>query len=74
MSGVIDVQQELDRLNKELKKIEIDLSVVNKKLSNDQFLCNAPREIIEKQEIIRKDLHESKNEIIASIEKMRKIS
>jgi len=74
LSGVIDVQQELDRLNKELKKIEIDLSVVNKKLSNDQFLCNAPKEIIEKQEIIREDLHVSKNEIIASIEKMRNIS
>ncbi len=74
LSGVIDVQQELDRLDKELKKINIDLSVVDKKLSNEQFLNNAPKEIIEKQENIRKELNSNKDEIISSIEKIKKIS
>ena len=74
LNGVIDVQQELDRLDKELKKINIDLSVVDKKLSNEQFLNNAPKEIIEKQESIRKELNSNKDEIISSIEKISKIS
>ncbi|MEL0232553.1 MAG: hypothetical protein VW974_05930, partial [Hyphomicrobiales bacterium] len=74
LNGVIDVQQELDRLDKELKKINIDLSAVDKKLSNEQFLNNAPKEIIEKQESIRKELNSNKDEIISSIEKISKIS
>ena len=74
LNGVIDVQQELDRLDKELKKINIDLSLVVKKLSNEQFLNNAPKEIIEKQESIRKELNSNKDEIISSIEKISKIS
>ena len=49
LGGLLDVKSEMARLLKERKKIESDISFVNKKLSNEDFLKNAPDNIIEKE-------------------------
>lgn len=49
LEGVIDVEKELGRLQKEMKTAEIELSKAEGKLSNDAFLSKAPPEVIEKE-------------------------
>jgi valyl-tRNA synthetase len=49
LAGILDLQIEKDRLEKELKKILTDLSQVQKKLANENFMRNAPAEIVEEQ-------------------------
>lgn len=49
LGGLLDVESEMGRLIKEKKKLESEISFVSKKLSNDDFLKNAPDNIIEKE-------------------------
>jgi valyl-tRNA synthetase len=46
----MDFQEERNRVEKELKKIEKDLIFLDKKLSNPNFVKKAPAEVIEKDE------------------------
>lgn len=50
MAGLIDKESELSRLNKELTKLEKDISLAQGKLSNPQFADKAPADIIAKEE------------------------
>jgi valyl-tRNA synthetase len=49
LAGAIDVDAELARLDKELKKAEKELDGVRRKLGNADFVARAPAEIIEKE-------------------------
>ncbi len=74
LEGVVNAEEELTRLEKELSKILDDLAVVDKKLDNKQFLDNAPHDVIEKQRAIREELSNQKNELEISKEKFMKLS
>jgi valyl-tRNA synthetase len=47
LEGLLDFQEERERLGKQIKGIEKELAVANKKLNNNQFLEKAPTEIVE---------------------------
>jgi valyl-tRNA synthetase len=47
LEGLLDFKEEKLRLRKQIKTIEKDLAVANKKLNNRQFLEKAPAEIVE---------------------------
>ena len=47
LEGLLDFQEERNRLRKQIKAIEKELAVANKKLNNNQFLEKAPEEIVE---------------------------
>jgi valyl-tRNA synthetase len=49
MSGIIDVDAEKARLDKELSKLDPEIMKYEKKLSNQGFLAKAPAEVIEEQ-------------------------
>ncbi len=49
MAGLIDKQAELDRLNKELSKIESNLPRIEGKLNNPKFVDKAPADVIAKE-------------------------
>lgn len=49
LEGVIDVDKEIGRLEKELKKTEVDVDRAGAKLINEKFLAQAPPEVIEKE-------------------------
>ena len=48
LKGLLDLDEEKKRLNKEIKKIRKDMEASNKKLSNQGFLEKAPQEVIKK--------------------------
>ncbi len=49
IEDLLDINQEIKRLNKELGKINESITFLNKKLMNEDFLRNAPREIVAKE-------------------------
>ncbi len=48
LEGVIDIQDERDRLRRELEKINADVATLNKRLSNRDFINRAPKDVVEK--------------------------
>jgi valyl-tRNA synthetase len=48
LKGLIDFHEERKRLKKEIKKIEKDMEISNKKLSKKEFMEKAPPEIVDK--------------------------
>ncbi|MCK5724020.1 MAG: valine--tRNA ligase, partial [Gammaproteobacteria bacterium] len=47
LKGILDFQEERKRLGKQIEKIEKEIKVSNRKLSNKGFLEKAPAEIVE---------------------------
>ncbi|MEI6350975.1 MAG: valine--tRNA ligase [Verrucomicrobiota bacterium] len=47
LEGLVDAAAELDRLKKEIAKVETELATVKKKLSNENFVQNAPAAVVE---------------------------
>lgn len=45
LSGVIDLAEQIARLEREYKKVEVEYEKVAKKLNNENFMNNAPEEV-----------------------------
>ncbi|MCK4234855.1 class I tRNA ligase family protein, partial [candidate division WOR-3 bacterium] len=65
LKGLINIEIEKERLTKEIKKLEKESILLDKKLSNSKFLKKAPKEIVEKTE-------EKQGEFLSKIEKLKK--
>ena len=57
MAGLIDVEAERSRLQKEIDKVSQDLNRILGKLGNEQFVAKAP-EVVVQQERAKADAHE----------------
>jgi len=60
LAEVLDIQAEKERLRKELRRIDNDLQQVEKKLANENFLRNAPLEVVNEQKTKFEDLNSRK--------------
>ncbi|MDA3864555.1 MAG: valine--tRNA ligase [Deltaproteobacteria bacterium] len=60
LEGLVDFDEEIDRLEKLLKKSEKKLLSVRKKLDNPKFMANAPDKVVE---LNRKRLQENQAEV-----------
>ncbi|NBU15316.1 MAG: valine--tRNA ligase, partial [Alphaproteobacteria bacterium] len=58
LAGVIDIGAEQARLKKELEKIASEISKIDAKLGNSDFMARAPEEIIEEQQERRAEFAE----------------
>ncbi len=58
LEGLMNFDEEKSRVEKELKKIEKDIIVLDKKLSNPNFVEKAPAEVIEKDRQRKQTLSE----------------
>lgn len=56
LRGLIDLDKEIARLNKELKTVQGDLARVQGKLNNQGFLAKAPADVIEKEKAKEEEL------------------
>ena len=70
LKGLIDPEEELMRLQKELRDVENDIKVISSKLANDQFISKAPTVVIKKEKVKIKEAENKKVMIEESIAKL----
>ncbi|MEM9629550.1 MAG: valine--tRNA ligase [Pseudomonadota bacterium] len=70
LADVIDLDQERQRIDKELSKTVADLAKIEKKLTNPQFLDRAPANVIEEQRSRKADLERSREKLEAALARL----
>ena len=73
LKGLFDVNAEIKRLSKEIDKIKESISVIQKKLSNQDFLNKAPKAVIDENKAKHQEFVERMQAIYNSIEKLKKM-
>jgi valyl-tRNA synthetase len=73
IEGLIDVKAEIERLQKEKTKIEDAMATLTKKLSNEDFVKNAPQAVVEKERVKFGDLTHKKAKIEDNIKLLKTI-
>lgn len=63
LSGLIDLDEEVERLKHELKKWEAELDRVQKKLSNQGFVAKAPAAVVEAEKEKEKDYTDKRDKV-----------
>ncbi len=70
LEGLINFEEEEKRLNKEVAKVEKQLTFIRKKLTNEDFLHKAPREIVEKENQRYQELLEKQKKLKEGISRL----
>lgn len=73
LKGVIDVEAEVARLNKELGKVSGEIKKLSGKLSNEQFILKAPEAVIVEQKRRLAEETETKTQLEAALERMKEL-
>ena len=71
LAGLIDIEQEIARLEKELAKLDSEVERVEKKLANQGFVAKAPAQVIEEEKAKQKDYIEKREQVRARITELR---
>jgi valyl-tRNA synthetase len=70
LAGLVDVEQELTKLQKELEKVTRQLEKVEAKLANAKFLANAPAEVVAGEKEKQQTLHAKRAKVEDSMERL----
>jgi len=71
LKAVLNIGAELDRLKKDASKLEESITMLNKKLMNDDFLQRAPKKVVEKEKAKYEELLGMKEKIAESINTLK---
>lgn len=72
LEGLIDLDVERQRLQKEITRLEGSLTGIEKKLSNEKFVANAAPEVVEKERAKQKDWNENLNKLKEILDNLNK--
>ena len=67
LAGLIDLEQELARLRKELETLNAEVERVEKKLANPGFMNKAPARVIEEEKAKLADYSDKRDKVLARI-------
>ncbi|HEY4200788.1 MAG TPA: valine--tRNA ligase [Devosiaceae bacterium] len=70
LAGIIDIAAEQVRLGKDIAKLDGEITGIDKKLGNEQFVAKAPEEVIEEQRGRRADAIERRDKIAAALARL----
>ena len=70
LEGIIDVDKERSRLQKELDKLSGLLERTGKKLQNEAFLTQAPADVVESEKAKQKDYQVRVDKLTRSLEQL----
>jgi valyl-tRNA synthetase len=74
MKGVIDVDAERARLKKQRDKVNADLARTNGKLGNDNFVNNAPAEVVTKEKGRAAEFEKTISQLNEQLEKLAELT
>ena len=70
LAGVIDIDVEKARLEKEVAKLDGEITQIDKKLGNEQFVAKAPEEVIDEQKSRREAAVERRHHILEALKRL----
>jgi valyl-tRNA synthetase len=73
MAGLIDAAAEAERLGKQLVKVRQDLAKTQGKLANENFVRNAPPEVVEQERTRVAELERTVTNLTAQLERVRRL-
>lgn len=71
LSGLIDIEQEIKRLEKEVQTLTSEVERVEKKLGNPGFVSKAPAKVIEEERAKMADYSAKREKVLARIAELR---
>ena len=71
LAGLIDIGQEIARLEKEVEHLNKEVERVDKKLSNEGFMAKAPEKVVEEERAKQRDYSEKRDKVIARIAELK---
>lgn len=71
LAGLLDIGQEIARLEKEVDHLNKEVERVEKKLSNEGFVAKAPAKVIEEERAKMNDYAEKRDKVVARIAELR---
>ncbi|MUT64518.1 valine--tRNA ligase [Paenibacillus sp. NEAU-GSW1] len=71
LAGLIDISQEIARLEKELATLNSEVERVEKKLSNTGFVAKAPEKVIEEEKAKMNDYADKRDKVLARIAELK---
>lgn len=71
LAGLIDIAQEIARLEKEILHLNSEVERVEKKLNNPGFVSKAPEKVIEEERAKLADYSDKRSKVIARIQELR---
>lgn len=71
LEGLINIEEEIARLQKEWDKLNKEVERVQKKLSNDGFIKKAPEKVIEEERAKEKDYAEKRDAVEARMNELK---
>jgi len=71
LKGLIDIDKEKVRLEKELNKVEQEIKRLEKKLNNQGFLAKAPQNVIEKEKAKYAEYQANKEALVTRLESLK---
>lgn len=74
LAGLINIEEEIKRLEKELAKWNGEVKRVQGKLANERFVANAPENVVAEERAKEKDYLEKQAAVQERIESLRTIS
>lgn len=71
LAGLIDISQELARLEKEVQTLNAEVERVEKKLANEGFVAKAPAKVIEEEKAKMRDYAEKRDKVLARLAELK---
>lgn len=67
---VVDISQEVARLQKEIDKVDDEIGKIEKKLSNENFVSRAPAAVVEEQHARAADYRQSRGKLSEALDRL----
>lgn len=71
LEGLVDISEEIQRIKKNIEKLQKDISILEGKLGNESFVKNAAPEVVEADKVL---LQEHKTKILRLTENLGRLS
>ena len=72
IKGIVDIESEVLKTEKELIEVNSHLNNIHKKLNNMNFVERAPKNVVEKQKLMLIDLNEKNKKLTLTLEMLKK--
>ena len=72
IKGIVDIESEILKTEKELIEVNTHLNNIHKKLNNMNFVERAPKNVVEKQKLMLIDLNEKNKKLTLTLEMLKK--